>query len=100
MRISVILKPSDVWMHDLIKMDQIFCSYNGENSLKTGRGLISRLHRILEQEFPTYDIAILKSFAFLRTAIQIKSINKAAEAKKKSKMTQRGAKKTARMSLF
>ena len=97
MKNSIILKPSEGWMQDLIKMDSIFCIYNGENSLKTGRGLIARLLRILINEFPSYDIAILKTFAYLRTAIQIKSINKAVELKKKSKMSKKGAQKTVRM---
>ena len=97
MKDSIILKPSDTWMQDLIKMDGLFSTYHGENSLRTGRGLISKFHKILKDIFPTYDVHILKAFTFLRTGIQIKCINKAVEEKKKSKMTQRGAKKTVRM---
>ena len=100
MKNSIILKPSDVWKKDVMKMDGLFTMYNGENSLKNGRGLVSRFHRILKIEFPNYDIEMLKTFAFLRTAIQIKSIKKAVEAKKKSKMTQKGAQKTIRMAVY
>ena len=97
MRNSIILKPSEVWMKDIIKMEGMFCAYNGENSIRKGRGLISRFQKMLKMEFPTYNMEILTTYALLRLAIQIKAINKAVEAKKKSKMTLLGAKKTLRM---
>ena len=77
-----------------MKIHSIFFIYDRENSLKTGHDLIARLLRILINEFFSYDIAILKTFAYLRTVIQIISINNAVEIKKKSKMSRKGAKKT------
>ena len=86
---GTILTPSVKWIKDVTSMYNLFKKYHPLPKLRQGPGLVSEFTKVLQTNFPSYDHAILKEFATIRTNLQIKLINETARQGKKS--TVRGA---------
>ena len=86
---GTILTPSVKWLKDVTRMYTLFKTHHPLPKLRQGPGLVSEFTKVLQTHFPTYDYAVLKEFAIIRTNLQIKLINETARQGKKS--TVRGA---------
>ena len=86
---GTILTPSVNWIKDVTRMYNLFKKHHPLPNLRQGPGLVSEFTKVLQTNFPNYDHAVLKEFAFIRTNLQIKKINEIARQGKKS--TVRGA---------
>ena len=86
---GTILTPSVKWIKDITSMYGLFKKHHPLPKLRQGPGLVSEFTKVLQTHFPTYDYAVLKEFAIIRTNLQIKLINETARQGKKS--TVRGA---------
>lgn len=69
--------PNQEFVGIVYKCEAIFRSLHPNESYCRGAGIIKKLHRLLQEAFPSVNPAILLRFAKTRTHIRIKYLNKA-----------------------
>ena len=88
------LRPTEKWLSDVKKMDEMFLKHHPENGLRKGCGVTEDFTKLLESHFPERDVKILTFFTRLRTRIRIRKMNAKVMAPKRG--TYRGTLRNSR----
>jgi hypothetical protein len=78
--------PSEVFLREVKKMEEMFNHHHPPNNLRTGQGVIGDFLDILVQEVPNRDKATLALFARTRTYIRLRTINRREKMAKNSSL--------------
>jgi hypothetical protein len=78
--------PSEVFLREVKKMDQMFSQHHPPNNLRTGQGVVGDFLDVLVQKFPNRDKSILALFARTRTYIRLRTINRREKMAKHSSL--------------
>ena len=88
-----LLRPTEKWLSDVKKMDEMFMSHHPAGKLRKGTGLIGDFLKVLKETFKDRDEKLLSFFCRLRTRIRIREMNAKRLAPKRG--TLRGRRKQA-----
>jgi hypothetical protein len=89
--------PSEVFLREVKKMEQMFNNHHPPNGLRCGQGVVGDFLDIVVQEFPNRDRAILALFARTRTYVRMRTINRREKMAKKTSL--RNKNKIAQLSM-
>ena len=70
-----LLTPTEEWLADVKKMDQLFMSHHPKGRLRKGTGVTADFIKKLQENFEHRDLKILSFFCRLRTRIRIREMN-------------------------
>ena len=70
-----LLTPTEKWLADVKKMDQLFMSHHPKGKLRKGTGVTADFIKKLQENFEHRDLKILSFFCRLRTRIRIREMN-------------------------
>ena len=92
-----LLRPTEKWLSDVTKMDQLFLNHHPEGRVRRGTGVTGDFTKILQENFPERSLNVLSFYCRLRTRIRIREMNAKRLAPKggRFKGTLRGSRKQA-----